>query len=256
MTPVGVAKYQQRWLVYLDVLGYREMVRTAVAKRRIGELIEDFRGSIGETMTVLTRQQHSHAARDVRAKVLGDAICVTTAPSDRGGLRALTSAAIVAVSLSLKGMFVRGGIARGGHYDDGSVLPSSALVAAHEEETKAIYPRVVVPDGLLKALESQRRLSPALDDFIRMDADGVRFVHYLHLLHFFDRKCGQAPGVGLHVSLTFHRFAIEERWRAAPRDERVAAKYKWLANYHNSFCREVLPPEALDGCEVELGGIA
>ena len=255
MTPGGAAKYQQRWLVYLDILGYREMVREAIARRRITQLIAELRETVGETMGLLARQGQFHLSRDTDAKVLADAIYLTTAPSDRGGLRALTSAASVALLLAMRGTFVRGGMARGGHYDDDVVLFSPALIAAHEEETKAIFPRVVVPDSLMRALDSQRGYGLDPDEFIRHDADGVRFVHYLRFLCYYDERSDEPEGELLRTYVARHKIEIEHRWRAAPRTERVAAKYEWLARYHNGFCHEVLPPEAVPYYEVDLRGV-
>lgn len=247
-------RYRQRWLVYLDILGYREMVQAAADGRGIPSLLRQLRQAIDATLDLGNRQSVFHLSRDAKTRVLGDAVYVTTAATPRGALRALRSAASLACMFALQGLFVRGGIARGGHFDDGSVLLSPALVAAHELETLAVYPRVAVGVELLQALQPERRFDRQVSELLRRDNDGMWYVHYLQLLAYFDTYWSGPAGDILREYLPIHKAEIERRRRAAPQTERVHAKYEWLASYHNRFCSEVLPSDAAQECSVELCG--
>ena len=95
-------------------------------------------------------------------RVFSDTICVWVPVQDDGfqvtGF--LGVLAFLTLRLAVRGIFVRGAIVRGRHYDDGSLTFSPALVRAYRiGEEEAFYPRVIADTNVTEAqTECARRI--------------------------------------------------------------------------------------------------
>lgn len=147
-------------------------------------------------------------------------------------LLTLEEAAAYQYALTRHGFFVRGGLTCGKHYMDEDMVFGPALIEAYElEHGAAIYPRIVLSGEATAILRRVRQtgLVTGISKAVRRGEDGYVFVNYLVVL-LKDRTL--APR-----ELLKHKQSIEHalgRWSA---NARVWEKYRWLADYHNDFCR-------------------
>jgi hypothetical protein len=185
--------------------------------------------------------------------------------------------------LTSEGIFVRGCVTRGMHYDGNGVVYSPALVEAYEwERSRAYYPRTVIHPSLASAVIAADQIDPvaawlphslvALNDHGRalqecdspvevlalqsqlnrtvqwsdtlwVDADGQLFLNYLRSA----RPFGDASMLFMGPGLMAHRNAVALELERATvdggRDAGVVQKLSWLATYHNAYCRLRVPAE-------------
>jgi hypothetical protein len=162
------------------------------------------------------------------------------------------------LNLALKGRFVRGGITRGMLYADHSFITGEALVrAVMLEKDKAIFPRVLLDEQCAELAmrdfegSSQEPGGPLF--FFRLaDANNLLlrqaehvFVSYLGVMLLDEYE--DAP---IDLLLRTHRDQIKKALAAPGQDARIAAKFKWAADYHDFFVTQVVwKPEWRIGSE-------
>jgi len=148
------------------------------------------------------------------------------------------------------------------------------LISAYELEQKAIFPRIIVDPLLVELLDSidatgtssaplsgQKLLALLFSDhndrawerdeiksFIRSDPDGVSFLDYLPM---FTSEVQSAEGAGVEF-LRLHQRTIEKNIGRYSGDQRVLAKYHWLAEYHNSSLTRI-PINSRNKRELTIG---
>ena len=76
--------------------------------------------------------------------------------------------------LSINGIFVRGALSSGPHYENDHIIFSEGLIKAYDHEKSAIYPRIIVDPGLLSCI-----CNDVNADFLMIAPDGEIFVDYL-----------------------------------------------------------------------------
>lgn len=239
--------YQDCWVAYVDILGYRRLVQDAVTQGAEFAAIQRLRELVGiATYCVGTSMYLDEQYPGIR--FISDALCVAVPVDKSSCCRFVTDINFMVSAFALRGLFVRGAIARGGHFDDGVVLFSPALVEAYElEQTCAEFPRILLSDTVACTFWDQwaNRHDP-IDRFLTaeevwQDADGRSFLN--HLARYFVRECGEKGG-GAKMLLQ-HRANVDEQLLAFSHDDKIFLKYVWLAGLHNSFCRRVLAPEVV-----------
>ncbi|MBV5258997.1 hypothetical protein FLX56_11290 [Synechococcus moorigangaii CMS01] len=145
------------------------------------------------------------------------------------------------------GVVVRGGVAIGdahvGPKGKGPVF-GPAMVRAYEiESSEAVYPRIVVEEAAYQCLLTDARLRKEdhsleeevsyVDRFLRLDADGKRYIDYLGASESeFDDLVGYFDFLEQHANLISGKLAATTG--------QVRAKFEWLTRYHNSVVGEIL----------------
>lgn len=115
-----------------------------------------------------------------------------------------------------KGYLVRGGIAKGSLYHCNDFIYGKGLVdAVLLEEQAAIYPRIILQDGL----------ETFIGDLIIRDEDGACFINYYH----------QSP-----VITTFAKPNLIKMLQNYSHDQKIKQKIMWAIIYHNSFIKRLL----------------
>lgn len=154
------------------------------------------------------------------------------------GTGVILVAASIQLELVQQGLFLRGGLADGSLYLSEQFAYGNALVDAYALESGvAHYPRIVASAAIRGRLEREY-MPEVLDVLLARDHDGLTFVSYLGLL------LDPASDRDLRAVLARHRQAITSQISATEGIPRLAAKYGWVANYHDRFCRAHLPDEA------------
>ena len=124
----------------------------------------------------------------------------------------------------LAGFPMRGGIVVGSLAMTDQFVFGRALVEAVELEKRAVFPRIVLGESVLKLIPPD---SHAAQMVVR-DSDGASFLHYLE---------------SFPAMMATHREFVETGLRGFASRPRERQKYEWLAQYHNYFAREIGQPE-------------
>ncbi|MCA1982199.1 hypothetical protein [Nocardioides nematodiphilus] len=152
------------------------------------------------------------------------------------------SVACYQLNMSIRGRYLRGGIAVGDAYADHSFVTGPAhLQAVVMEEREAINPRVLLDDINVQIARAEivnggyaNPIDSAYATFLLVDADDRVFVNYLPAAN---EDEWARPGV-TDSGLTSHRQRVVEALEATAGSPDVHAKYEWTAAYHNFVCTD------------------
>lgn len=174
--------YENRILILLKFLGFRELIRLSAAYPSLLERIELAIGRIKELGNGIEFHE------SMRVTQVADSVLVSFVVTERSGVRWLMDGiGFCVMDLVEQGYLVRGGITEGKLMHTEQRLYGPALVRAHELESAiALYPRVIiesaVPDTAneppeIQAIGSEQR--GYAESFLNVDEDGWQFIDYI-----------------------------------------------------------------------------
>lgn len=235
----GRPLFRQSFVLFLDILGIKDLARGAHAADvlvRLDTAVEEGRRLSQDTANLpwwTTSWFSDSVSLAAPIKYRWD--------QDRGEPEFGTFVNVasgVQFALALEGFFTRGGAAFGMHFSDRNVTFGPALVEAVLEEARVTYPFVGVHESLLEVVRPHLAFygsppSHAPHDKNLRVTDGRPFINYLYSAYdFVGESLEEASDL-----LERHRGHIRERLLDSGLGPRVHAKYGWLADYHNDFCR-------------------
>ncbi len=240
-----MATYETYFVTYLDIVGFRALIKN-LSPEKVGQLRDTLRTAL-QSMSV--RGKGVPSVTSYRFKMFSDSIAMSVLSSRVLALQFLLHIAKFQGSLASEGLFLRGGIVCGDHFEDAEVLFGPALIHAVDlERDIAIWPRVVVhPDvvGMCRVDEASSSSGPVVDSqidiLLRKDSDGITYLNYIRIFH---ESFDSAELAGQF--LRNHRNHIQGKVREASQELKILAKYYWLATYHNSEMAE------LNRCDLQI----
>lgn len=211
-------KYENRLLLFLDILGFKDYVLDSVQNHatfnniyRAIEKINSYQDRFGKI-----------PSREVTT--FSDSIVISypiTYPINHLVLkRTLHEIRDLVLILIEYGFVCRGGVGIGELYHKGSVVFGPAMVKAYELESKyAVYPRVIICNEDINKYNLNQ-----LDCDIQKDDDGFS---YFNIFNFYYSESGKM----MYIS-QFIKDKLEEIINAniSNPDEIIRHKYKWLSN--------------------------
>ena len=240
-------KYEQRVVAFIDILGFSSLVRDADKNPSLIEKIyfalelgkDPSRGLPTETKGKIDYKQHAFS----------DSIVISSKPSEEGFWHMLGSAAALSLSLSMEGIYTRGGIRIGNLFHSQDMVFGPALVDAYNLETSvADVPRIVYGNECLKfAQKTARWKDPIFKNFFRRGPDGVWHIpghktlmdyniknkSYLSAAESAIAKTMQRAGRDFFLGMEESGFQIFEKLSASldemTENPRAFKKLKWLA---------------------------
>lgn len=141
------------------------------------------------------------------------------------------------LNMILGGFFVRGAVVIGDLYMDELMIFGPGLLNASKEEKKAVVPKIVVTESVMSAINKQRNHnSERIRDnkAMRYDKDNQYLVNYLDEIVAYEYDMGY-PDID---TMRRHRDIVSARLDEFSANQKIAPKYRWVAQYHNSFCDE------------------
>lgn len=162
--------------------------------------------------------------------------------------------------MTLKGYFLRGGISTGAYYGDDTIAYGPALIESYKlESTIAIFPRIILSPQMTSMVHlhlsyyATIKISPQFNHILK-DEDGIYFLNYLYQLNedymmfenFEDYK----------NSILSHKILVEQKLQEFQQDQRVLSKYRWVAQYHNYYCKEYLTEECISTFNLFIDNIS
>ena len=231
----GLPKLSDSVVLYMDILGSREMASDAQAQERLEGLFR----ALNRAREYIPQdgEQPYKVAAFTDNLVLGWPIKGPEKDAESEYGFTIFHASYYQYELARQGFFVRGGITRGMLYMGADFVFGPGLIDAYDiEHSVAIQPRVVLSKRLVKLCwEHIRRYyggarhTPHNTQILVSEADQA-FLNYLSVLN--DEEAD------VHAELLLHKTALVEaleRYSARP-DIRKRKKYRWLADYHDYFC--------------------
>jgi hypothetical protein len=228
-------------LLFLDILGVREMATGSEAGKKLADLRTALRRPLGD---FLSPDSPWPAAFFSDTLVMVDPISEKMSPHF-----ALVGLAVQAswiqVNLAAAGFFVRGALTLGEAHLEDALLFGPALVEAYDLERKAaVNPRILLsPTAVTAMKEAMAKEGQEEGGYLRVEQDGTVFIDYLDIL--IDDPENPVP------FLEGHREMVRAQLVETRGDARKWDKYRWVADYHDSYCGSELPalPELLIGSD-------
>jgi len=168
----------KRFVAFVDILGFSDFVGRADEQP---ELIEKIQKALAALATHSTGPENEAPHNAIQASVFSDNIVISGHDQPYGlGILLIGTAGICLRLLEL-GFLTRGGIAYGKLAHDKRMVFGPGLVEAAElERSVAHYPRVVLSESVVARAYELIEQAPDFGNFLRVDSDGLFFLHYLH----------------------------------------------------------------------------
>jgi hypothetical protein len=191
--------YEQRLIAFVDILGFSELVRTSAEDEQVFKHLVSVLETVAAAQPLwddpeteakmwsfveggpLSFNEHRSMLKELakkdQATVFSDSIVLSSTPDCDGAFAIFAPLCQLAQRLALSGVLVRGGVTIGPLHHQGSVVFGPALVEAYHIESKvAVYPRILISDAALSAVEDtagSNNILLTLRSLIRLDFDGL-----------------------------------------------------------------------------------
>jgi hypothetical protein len=241
VTPTIAESYEERFIAFLDILGWRKQVEASKADqsliRKLGAVLAHLKGASGKTILPL-----------LEFSQFSDCIIISTLASEFNISKFLSAAMGINQVLLYLGFLVRGGITKGLVYHNGSVAFGQALTRAYDLERLSVYPRIILDHDIEQLfLDSQNFTSNGINcqfKWIRRSPDGFYFLDFLQSQNA-QSIVGQEEAADGQKSPPLHflrdvreMIARNLRDHHDSRDIRTWEKYRWTAEYFNEVVLE------------------
>jgi hypothetical protein len=222
-------EFKQHFVAFLDVLGFKEMVRDDVLKQSNDYLLKLYKCHQGAANIF-------HDDPTCTVTQFSDSIVISK-PYDADSFPSFSTHVAQYQRLLLdEGLTCRGGIAVNKHFSVNSFTFSAGLIDAYVvESTAARYPRVVISQDLLALVYPEGIINSS---FLIKEDDGLWFVDYLGLTSNMRPKSLLRSVEGVVLGL----FASESA--------SVREKGLWLASYADAVLKTELKPPRFSGKHV------
>ena len=232
--------YQVRYVAFLDIIGFRNLITTLTDNPR--EVLE-IRDLLKVVQTPAPLSDEVFEASDFRSTSISDAVAISTASTADGLAHMFLNIELLTLQLLQRGYFVRGAIVKGRVFHDDRQVFGQGLIQAIDLETKIVcYPRVMLPQEIvldvIRYLDERKRVD-ILKEKIRQAADGVR---YLHILRIQSDRLKEFEGdkrATFLERLVRIRDIIQRRLEESFDEPKHFEKVQWFARYWNYAFQKV-----------------
>jgi hypothetical protein len=231
--PAGGFPYIQKYVAFIDMLGFKNLVESADAhaeqREALAKVIGIFRNTIG-----------AHETLGTRVTQFSDSLIVSADWSEVGLHAVLSGCTWLAINLVQYAVLLRGGIAIGGITHEPDVLFGMGINRAYAFDKSGLPPRIAIDRDV--ALDIQRSARLANWGFVTQDhLTGDSMLHILREIEGYDAK----PVAG-GIVWDRHAADIAEIIRlhlSSDQPDEIRRKYAWLAEYWNRVVavRDILP---------------
>lgn len=243
----GKYYYKEQLVGFLDLLGFSNIVdsvqdKPELAAEKIEFLDKTIKNIREKNLSTRLFPDDNPLPQEPKYKIFSDCICIASdCIVDNVELKIsnvfmfLLMLLYIQAELTLHGIFVRGAVTINWHFQNEDIVFSSALINAYYiESKKAIYPRIIIDESVIAALQKTKDTEAnfhILNSLIKRDADGLVFLDYLEYANELDHE---------EYIIDFfqeHRKLIEQQLNQK-NEPKIKGKYLWLARYHNQKVKE------------------
>ena len=180
---VKKAKYENRVILFLDFLGFKELVDQTVQQ-------PDFLNKLISAMDIVRQIGQDNAAflKSQRITQFSDSIVVSYDVGETSAVFSLlNNIAFAVIHLAEKGFLVRGGLTVGDLLHSSRHLVGPAMVEAYRLESKiAKVPRIVIDEKVIEVARQSNSNTNSPEDeeeyvraFMTKDTDGRQYFNYI-----------------------------------------------------------------------------
>ncbi len=208
--------YEDKCVAYFDILGFKSLINNSqdISKRMIALIRNCAESAFGSTQEIY-RLFKEH----ISIKAFSDNFCISTDYNLQNVLLLIQSLAYVQRYFALEGVFIRGGLSFGKHYENEWMIFSKGLIKSYQIEKYEDYPRIVVDNALIEYIENNSQ-------YIIQMSDNKYFIDYLY-----DDLGGSV--LSDEIYLPNHKKSIINAVKNIS-DSKILLKYVWLAKNHNN----------------------
>jgi hypothetical protein len=228
--------YPVKLVSFLDILGFKQLVRQDKA-----DALESI-NFIDERLHHIINILHEEHGKTFSTKLFSDCICLSCEYTSENLFYILYELAFIQMYFSFEGIFLRGALSKGNHFENDRIIFSSGLIKAYEIEQSASYPRIIIDTELINQIKEDNEFYYVIhdvgfkkQDFLLQSPDGPFVVDYLHLIY--------EEGMDWIDDLKKHKEAIIRNVHQNKDNIQVLEKYHWLSEYHNYKFNEVFDPD-------------
>lgn len=162
----SLVETEVRFIAFIDILGFTNMINE-YDRNPLSPLLQDIHKALNHSLDVTVRKFGGLLDESsLEYKLFSDCLCVSIpffnskADYESSFSILLSLVKTYQNTMMRKGYYVRGAIALGSHFSDENMIFSGGLVKAYELEThKAIYPRIIIEDGIVNRLRDYNPIS-------------------------------------------------------------------------------------------------
>ena len=181
-------------VAFLDILGFKSHVKSYLHPKVDSdkEILNKMKSALEEAFNTQYIPAFQKTGLIIKYKQFSDCTCFAI-PDFDGHLKAdsLTLCGFLHMLRSFNysmlrfGLYLRGGLSCGFHYEDENMIFSEGLIKAYELESKSVYPRIIIDNELVKRFkelwkhqDTKETLSfYGVDKMLVSDWDGVVFMN-------------------------------------------------------------------------------
>ena len=230
--------YPDKLVAFLDILGFRKLIW-----QHKSEALKSI-NFIDERIQYILNVLHENHGKTFSTKLFSDCICLSCEYTFENLFYILYELALIQLYFSFEGIFLKGALSKGNHFENDRMIFSKGPMKAYELERDAIYPRIIIDKNLIDQIKDDNNsYYPTYIGFKKQDLliqcpDGQFAVDYLNLLY--------EEGIEQIDGLKNHKRSILMNVEQNHGNINVIEKYRWLAEYHNYKFNEIF---ASDSCE-------
>jgi len=232
----AIMSYAERYVAFVDILGFKEIIRQSEHGGRMFEALVKSLTSMGDR----NKDLESVLGEDFKVQNFSDAVVLSEKVTARGLSHLLYEIQELALSLLPSGLLIRGGISKGSLYHEGSVVFGPAFLEAYRlESSVASVPRIVltreVYSDVVQYSNDDDRWKLDFDSDLRYSEDGP--VH-VHVLKRFQSLNLHEPTIEFLnsdevIHAQFCQSALQSLIDQSMHEPRHFDKVKWFAIYWN-----------------------
>lgn len=242
-------QYEDRYVAFVDVLGFKDLVyrseEDAELLTKIVSVLEEVKNYDGLSQAM---DDSGGDFFDGMFKIttFSDCILISTKPNPIGLTLIMSICGFISSRLLDMGVFTRGALSKGKLIHKDQIVLGEGLIKAYKLESEvAVFPRILIDEGILDAIKLLEAGSGTLFS-IRHDFDGLWHLHILSNIAL-EILCSQKKDRS--TVMESGRREIENVLKNTT-DPAIKSKIRWLANYFNSYSRELGLPRVEVGSSV------
>lgn len=173
--------YEQSTVAFIDILGFKEALNDVSKARDILDALTEVKKRIEEHKSDPIHKQFQ-SVFNIKLLSFSDSIIISG--YEYQAIPVLFAAVEFSQILIEKGFLCRGGVACGELYHKNEIIFGNSFVQAYEIEHKqAIYPRIVLDNKTLEAVEDSKNEPTDFSNLIRADKDGSKFLNIIYPMY-------------------------------------------------------------------------
>jgi len=242
-TTRGKMKYEKRITVFLDILGFKQIIKAT----------EDNQGNDNEEKikflhdTILQIRElldidNGHQAKSKQVTQFSDSVVISFKENEESEVfYTLSDIQTLVINLALRGIICRGGISYGKLIHTDKMIFGPALVEAYETESKAaLYPRIILDRTIIDIGKKHHAFhhgeideKKAILKILNKDTDDMFYIDY------FSKAQSELddPEYDMPTYIDKLKEIIEAGIKAGKKSPDIKVKYNWMKNKFNTMVK-------------------